>query len=348
MNFMSSIINLNKLRPVVLQCFSVAIMTAGFAGQSIAQQTKKPSSPAVLPGKGAAQFDFFYAGEAKQRNMYIIKNGKIAWSYLDSTGRGEISDAVLTKNGNVLFAHQYGVTLIDKNKKVLWHYEAPKNHETHTAQPIGTDHVVFIQNGDTAKLFVMNIKTNKIVQQFPLETRGRGAHGQFRHARLTPNGTYLVAHMDLGKVREYDISGKQLLSFDIPGIWAVEPLKNGNLLVCGHEGSRTSFTRELNRKGEVVWEYMMSDLPDYRFLEPQIAIRLANGNTVINNWFNQWGGVFDTVNPEVQAIEVTADKKIVWALREWAAPLNLGPSTIIQPLNDANVITDNVHFGYVQ
>jgi hypothetical protein len=32
----------------------------------------------------------------------------------------------------------------------------------------------------------------------------------------------------------------------------------------------------------------------------------------------------------VQAIEVTPDKKIVWALRAWTAPADLGPSTTFQ------------------
>lgn len=326
-------------------------LLTGFVDHAKAQQATAPmkqAAPTVLPGKGAAEFDFFYAGEAKDRKMYIVRNGKITWSYIDTTGRGEVSDAVLMKNGNILFAHQFGVTLIDKNKNVLWNYDAPKNHETHTVQPIGNDHVVFIQNGDTAKLFVMNIKTNKIERQFILPTKGTGTHGQFRHARLTKDGNILVAHMDLGKICEYDINGKQLLSIDMPGVWSVEPLKNGNILACGHEGHRTSFTREVNRKGEVVWEYMMSDLPDYSFPEPQIATRLANGNTLINNWFNSWDSKLDPVNLQVQAIEVTPDKKIIWALRAWAPPLNLGPSTTIQLLNDANAITENVHFGDIK
>jgi outer membrane protein assembly factor BamB len=347
---MSNTLNLNRCNTTFLKYFLLLVVLAGGSGKAAAQQAavSKPVAPAVLPGKGPAEFDFFYAGEAKHRNMYIVRNGKITWSYIDTTGRGEISDAVLTKNGNVLFAHQYGVTLIDKDKKVLWHYDAPKNYETHTAQPIGKEHVVFIQNGDTAKLFVMNIKTNKIVKQFPLPTRGRGTHGQFRHARLTKDGNILVAHMDMGKVSEYDIDGKQLLSFNMPGIWSVEPLKNDNLLVAGHEGSRTSYVRELNRKGEVVWEYMMSDMADYKFLSPQIATRLANGNTIVGNWFNQWDSKLDPQNLEVQAISITPDKKIAWALRSWTEPMNLGPSTIIQLLDDANAITENVHFGNIK
>jgi hypothetical protein len=34
--------------------------------------------PAALPGKGLAQHDFFYAGEAKAERMLIVRGGKIA------------------------------------------------------------------------------------------------------------------------------------------------------------------------------------------------------------------------------------------------------------------------------
>jgi hypothetical protein len=122
--------------------------------------TNKPA--AALPGKGLAQHDFFYAGEAKTRDMYIVRGGKVVWSYNDTAGKGEISDAQLLSNGNVLFAHQFGVTLITPDKKVLWNYDAPPKCETHTAQMIGTNHVIFIQNGPSPKLFVANISSGQM------------------------------------------------------------------------------------------------------------------------------------------------------------------------------------------
>jgi hypothetical protein len=45
----------------------------------------------------------------------------------------------------------------------------------------------------------------------------------------------------------------------------------------------------------------------------------------------------DLTNAPVQAIEVTPDKKIVWALRGWTAPTDLGPSTTIQIPDDFSV-----------
>ena len=306
---------------------------------------EKPKAPQILPGKGPAQFDFFYAGEAKARNMYIVRNGKITWSYIDTTGKGEISDAVLMTNGNILFAHQFGVTLINSDKKVLWNYDAPAGSETHTAQPIGNDHVVFIQNGNPAKLFVMNVKTGKTEKEFVLPVKNpTSVHGQFRHARLTKSGTIMVAHMDMGKVSEYDINGKELWSVSVPGVWSAEPLKNGNILVAGNK----NYVQEINRKGEVVWAVTPTDIPDYKVSSPQIALRLSNGNTLVNEWFNQWDSKTPTNNLPVQAIEITPEKKVVWALRSWTDPVNLGPSTTIQLLNNSGGIPEKVHFGDIK
>lgn len=133
---------------------------------SFAQIEKGPHLPNVLPGKGLAQFDFFYAGESKEQNMYIVKNGGIAWEYNGPKDEGEISDAVLMTNGNILFAHQHGITLISADKKVLWNYDTPKGFETHTAQPIGKKYIVFVQNGDPVQVFLVNVKNGRTLKSF--------------------------------------------------------------------------------------------------------------------------------------------------------------------------------------
>lgn len=274
--------------------------------------------------------------------MFIVKNGSIAREYKGPKDQGEISDAVLMTNGNILFAHQHAITLITPDKKVLWNYNTPRGFETHTAQPIGKKYVVFVKNGNPAQVFVVNIKNGKTVKSFVLPVENpKSVHGQFRHARLTPKGTLLVAHMDMGKVCEYDENGKVLFSMNAPGIWSAEPLKNGNILLCVSD----RWIREVTRKGDVVWDFKLDEHPEYNMTSPQIAIRLDNGNTIINNWYNQWSSnAVDSLNPPVQAIEVTPDRKIVWVLRSWKEPGNLGPSTTIQLLNDKRIL-ENVHFG---
>jgi hypothetical protein len=313
--------------PCTLGLMFRVLLMAPFA--HAAESPAGPNAPPLLPGKGLAQHDFFYAGEAKEERMFIVRHGEVVWSYTHN-GRGEISDATLLPNGNVLFAHQFGVTEIDANKKVLWNYDAPAGTEIHTAQPFGSNSVCFVQNGDPAKFIVMNKESMKVEREFVLPVKNpKGVHGQFRHARLTVAGTVLVAHMDLGKAVEYDLDGKELWSKEVPGVWSATPLPSGNVLAVSNRG----FVRELNHKGETVWEWTPSDAPEYQIRNLQLATLLPNGNTLINNWFNQWSGKLDSTNQPVQAIEVTADKKIVWALRSWEPPADLGPATTIQILD---------------
>ncbi len=298
------------------------------AATSASPSVTKPSAPAVLPGNGLAQYDFFYAGEAKEERMFIVRAGRIVWDYTHPA-QGEISDATLLPNGNVLFAHQRGVTEITADKKVVWDHAAPANTEIHTAQPFGTNSVWFILNDNPPKFIVINKTTGATENEFILPAGNpKSTHGQFRHARMTGAGTLLVAHMDLGKVAEYDLTGKELWSLPVPGIWSATLLPNGNILVA----SNNKFVRELNRHGDIVWEWKPSDTPDYKMSNLQLATRLPNGNTLINDWFNQWNAKLDPATAEVQAIEVTPDKKVVWALRSWEDPVNLGPATTIQIL----------------
>lgn len=285
---------------------------------------------AALPGRGLAEHDFFYAGEAKEENMYLVKGGRVVWAYTHP-GRGEISDAVWLPNRHVLFAHQYGIAEINADKQVVWSYPAPANTEIHTAGTYGADSVWFVRNGDPAKFMIVNKTTGNTEREFVLPVKNpKGVHGQFRQARLTATGTLMVAHMDLGKAVEYDLDGKTLWSADVPGVWSAKPLANGNVLATSNRG----FVRELNRQGEVVWEWTPADSPEYKMANLQNAIRLANGNTIINNWFNQWSETkLDRADPPVQAIEVTREKKVVWVLRSWNPPADLGPSTTIQLLD---------------
>ena len=307
---------------------TVASMLWGLAGNTLAAEAPT-NGPALLPGKGLAEHDFFYAGEAKDERMFIVRQGRITWSHT-YPGKGEISDAVLLPNGNILFAHQFGITEINQSKQAVWNLEAPPNTEIHTAQPFGPDSVWYVQNGNPAKFIVVNKATGKPEREFALPVKNaRSTHGQFRHARMTSARTLLVAHMDLGRAVEYDLDGKELWSADVPGIWSATPLSNDNILVV----STRKFVRELNRQRQTVWEWTPADAPEYNFSNLQLAVRLPNGNTIINNWFNEWSGAVDTNHPPIQAIEVTPDKKVVWGLRSWLAPAALGPATTIQILD---------------
>ncbi|HTI71860.1 MAG TPA: PQQ-binding-like beta-propeller repeat protein [Candidatus Limnocylindria bacterium] len=316
------------------------LLSLGFL-PAILGQTPTDSTGA-LPGKGLAQHDFLYAGESKNRRAFIVKHGEVVWSYDDPASKGEISDAVLLSNGNLLLAHQYAVKLISPEKKVLWNLDAPAGSEIHTAMPIGHDHVLYVQNGDPAWVRVVNITTGETKKEFRIPTGNpKSTHGHFRHARITPKGTLLVAHMDMNKVCEYDADGKEVWSFPAEGAWSASPLKNGNVLIVDRRD-----VREITRRGETVATFTKADAGEYKLGSLQLAWRLPNGNTLINNWVNEWSGPIDKVHPPVQAVELTPDKKVVWVLRSWNAP-DLGPATTIQILDEPEA-PENVQFGDIK
>ena len=274
--------------------------------------------------------------------MFVVRKGRVVWSYDDPGGKGEISDAVLLPDGKVLIAHQFAVKLIAPDKTVIWNHDAPKGTEIHTAQAVGKRHVLFVQNGDPAVVKVVDTAGGMTVKEFAIPVKNpKSVHGQFRHARLTAAGTLMVAHMDMGKVCEYDSDGKEVWSFPAPGVWGVTPLKSGTFLVVGRSG-----VREVNRKAETVWSFTRADVTDYKLPNLQLAWRLPNGNTLVNNWVNEWNGPVDKANAPVQAIELTPDKKVVWALRSWSNP-DLGPSTTIQIL-DGSGSPENLTFGEIK
>jgi len=178
----------------------------------------------------------------------------------------------------------------------------------------------------------LNLKTRQVEMEHEVKTKppvdAQSIHGQFRNVRRTKAGTYLLAHMNLGRVIEYGAAWKEIWSCDAPSVWHAVRLKNGNTLISGnHHG----FVREINPQGEVVWEVKKGDLPGITLNGIHQATRLANGNTVICNWT---AGVKKPDWPSiVQLIEVTPGKKVVWAIREWNNP-DLGPASCVQFLDE--------------
>jgi len=309
----------------------------------VAANTAKPAgnmplSPAVLPGKGLAQHPFLYAGEWDTRkpdqSMFLVRDGKVVWQYsiplhLPDKRIQEFDDATLLSDGNIIFSRMSGAGMVSPDKKLVWDYPAPPGTEVHSIQSIGKDRVLIMRNGNPAQAMIFNTANNTVEKEIPIPTTIKGTHGQFRHIRMTPAGTILVGHMSEGKVVEYDQTGKEVWSVKAEHPWQALRLKNGNTLITGDSAK---YVREVNPKGETVWELNQSDVPDIKLGNIQAANRLANGNTVICNWIAgdnnhaHWPGT-------VQIFEVNPAREVVWALSEWKDP-DLGPSTSIQLLDE--------------
>lgn len=283
-----------------------------------------------LPGEGLARHPMLYVGE-NYNKMFLVKDGKVIWTY--ATGpRPEFDDVWMLSNGNILFSRMEYVAMITPDKKVLWRYDCQlsndsKKTEIHACQPIGLDKVMFVENALPPRLKVVNIKTGatEVDHEIPYEAQ-HGVHGQFRRARVTAQGTYLISYLSLDRVVEFDKDFKEIWRYEIPKPWAAIRLKNGNTLITNE---KDSLTREVNAKGETIWEFScLKDLPaEYQFTSaPQTCTRLANGNTIFSSRGQNGKGP--------QLIEVTPDKKVVWVLQDWKT---LGDATAVQILNDPGI-----------
>jgi len=292
-----------------------------------------------LPGDGLKQHDFVYVGEWDLRNpkaqkMFVVRNGKVVWEYsipqFTATGSiQEFDDVTMLSNGNIVFACMSGAGIITPEKNLIWQFICPPGTETHSCQPIGRDSVLMVLNGPVGKVLIFNTATNKLLKEIVIPTTSTNPHGQFRHVRWTKNKTIMVGLFAEKKVVEFDLEGSEVWSVsNTPSAWSVIRLRDGNTLISG-DGQ--GYTREVNMKGEALWEFTRADAP-FTIGNTQTANRLANGNTVICNWIagnnktEEWAGT-------VQVFEVTRDKKIVWSLSAWKNP-DLGPATYIQLLDE--------------
>jgi len=287
-----------------------------------------------LPGDGLARHPMIYVGE-NYTKMFLVDAGKVVWTY--QTGPGyEYDDVWMLSNGNILYTRMQYVAEITPDKKVVWRYDCdnssgPSHTEVHTCQPIGLDRVMFVVNGLPPRLMIINTRTGVVEVNHEVPSADgqpfnpKGIHGQFRRARYTAQGTYLLSYLSLAKVVEYDKDFNRVWSYPIRSPWAAIRLKNGNTLITDEQDS---LTREVNPKAETVWEFRNTDLPEaFRFVQaPQTCTRLANGNTI----FTSRGGA----GKGPQLVEVTPDKKVVWVLQDWK---NLGDATAVQILDDPGI-----------
>ncbi len=281
---------------------------------------------AKFPGNGAAQHPMLYIGEGCN-TMFLVKDGKVIWTY--STGKGwEYDDAWLLSNGDILFSRMAYAEEVTPQKKVVWHLDAPKGTEIHTVEPVGLDKVLLVENGLPPRLMLINKATGAVEVEHdmpaPSLTDPKTVHGQFRRIRMTASGTFLAPFLTMDKVVEYDRDFHEIWSYNIRSPWAAVRLHNGNTLITDE---KDRLAREVNPKGDTVWEFNLSELPaGIVFPGSQTCTRLANGNTVLCSRGDGGKGC--------QLVEVTPDKKVVWAMYDWK---EFGPATAVQLLDEPGV-----------
>jgi len=275
------------------------------------------------------------------------KNGTpthVSEQYVPDKSPGRVQayeDVTMQSTGLLVMALTSSAMAIYPGRSHTWYYSAPASTEIHSIQTIAKDRVLVMQNGTPAKALIFDTKQDRLLKEIVIPTNVKAAHDMFRHVRMTRTGTLLVPHLAENKVCEYDMNGKLIWSVTAPSPWHAERLANGNTLIAG---DWHHYAREVNPKGRIVWEFSQKDMPGVPLGNIHTASRLANGNTILSFWFkaNQ-----DTLNwpGRLQMLELTQDKKPVWAISSWQTAGEggyLGPPNTIQLIDQA-VPDENVY-----
>ncbi|QDU06704.1 PQQ-binding-like beta-propeller repeat protein [Gimesia aquarii] len=228
------------------------------------------------------------------KNIIAIcdQQGNVIWSHKTagpSKGHAGHHDIHLLPNGNILYHDSWTTTTeMTLDKQVVWSYDSAT------------------MNGNKGKRVDVHA-----------------------FARL-PNGHTMITESGVGRIIEVDQNGKIEHQFPLKkggtqSTRLVRITPQGNYLVCSEQ---PGVVTEYNRKGEVVWDYLIKT-------RVYGAIRLKNGNTLIAS------GSGNSV------VEVSPEKKVVWEIRGRVpkTDVQLKWTTCLQELDNGNLIIGNCHAG---
>jgi hypothetical protein len=176
---------------------------------------------------------------------------------------GGSRDGCVLDNGNVLVAFGNVVKEFTREGKVVFEHKIGKgNREISTAIRLANKRTLITELGNSPRLLEVEAD-GTIAVEVALQPETKNTHMQTRMARKLPNGNYLVPHLLAFAVKEYHPDGK-----------IVKVLKTDLEELGGRKAENWPFT----------------------------AIRLENGNTVINLTHGN------------KCAELDADGKVVWVV----------------------------------
>ena len=276
-----------------------------------------------LPGLAAADFEVF-GGPARtviaadygaRRLGEVDASGKLLWQLPIQ----DIHDLSILPNGHLLTQTNWTrVVELDRERRVVWSYDAASMNgnagrkvEVHAFQRL-PDGLTLIAESGPGRLIEVD-RDGRIHREVKLRLDKPDAHRDTRLARKLSNGHYLVCHEGDAMVREYDPAGRVVWSHAVTSadgkpaaVYSASRLPNGNTLIGTGNGHRVL---EVNPAGKVVWSIEPGDIPGITLAWVTLTERLPNGNTWVVNCHAGPG--------QPQLLEVTPDKKLAWALKDF-------------------------------
>ncbi len=220
-----------------------------------------------------------------------------------------IHDAQPLPNGNWLLQTTFTEVIeVDSKGKEVWKYKPSSENgkvEIHAFRRLANGLTMVAESG-TTRIVEVN-REGVVVHATPMKVNTPNAHRDTRLVRITPSGSYLVAHEGEKCIREYDRGGAIVWEYEVGSqLYSAVRLSNGNTLVGTGDGHRVI---EVTQDKKIVWEVKESELEGVKLAWITMVDRLPNGNTWIVNCHA------GPNNPQI--LEVSPDKKVVWSFKDF-------------------------------
>lgn len=179
------------------------------------------------------------------------------------SGKSAARDGFVLPNGNLLITWSDEVLEMSRDQKTSFRYiKSPDAKELGTAQRLENGNTLITELGRRPRLLEVT-PNGTIAVEVALQPETDNAHMQTRMARKLANGNYLVPHLLAFKVKEYSPAGKVVQEFPTD-------------------------KQDLGGRAAENW--------------PFTAIRLANGNTLVNLTHGN------------KTVELDAKGEVVWKI----------------------------------
>ena len=241
----------------------------------------------------------------------VDRQGKVIWEHRPA---GKVWDFVLLDNNTLVYpiiTDKQEVRCLDFDKQVQWSW--PYRNEFREIINITRHRSQLIVSGQQPPQAILMNFAGEIQQRLPIPARYQHHHGQLGNVYAVGNHRYLAQLWGEGTALEVDANGKEVWRYQVSKsgngrypagtVQDILRLNSGNTLIaCGTQARLL----EVNRSGEVVWEFTARDHPALNFTNACNLQQLRDGSVLVTNFLRGNSG------RGAHAFLLSPAKKITW------------------------------------
>ncbi len=250
------------------------------------------------------------AGTGWDRVAIVDRETKaIVWEHMLESGQKCNSVAYLG-DGVVMFGHDKGVEVVNRDHELIWKIDAPKGAEMQTARLLPDGNCLLAWNGKPLTILEVDAATGEVLHTTTYNTLISNIHRQTRQVNKLPDGNYLVPLFATEDLRIVSPEGKLLGAIQLLGTpFSSYLLENGNYMVpCGdaHMVLEVDITT-----GQIVRGIGEVAIPGVRLSFAAGMAFTERGTTYLCNWTGH-----DTSSTMPQIVEIDEDNNLIWSLND--------------------------------